>query len=131
MWVGPLSLTHAQDRWPGDWVSFALLSVHLVEAISTRQLVVIHAGISPSSGSGLLSPFRCCYPSSGSDVVREYKAQSTILQVPTVVEDNGNVQTAERNRASVSIIQSIQADILRRHEAWLSVLRSGCLCVCT
>ena len=56
MWVGLLSLMHAQNRQPGSWLSFMLLSVHLVETISTRQLVVIHAAISPFSGSSLLSP---------------------------------------------------------------------------
>ena len=55
MWVGH-SPTHAQDGQLGNWLSFMLLLVHLMEAISTRQLVVSHAVISPFSRSGLLSP---------------------------------------------------------------------------
>ena len=56
MWVGPLFLMYAQDRQPGGWLSSTLLSVHLVEVIATRRLVVIHAAISPFRRSGLLSP---------------------------------------------------------------------------
>ena len=97
MWVGPLSPTHAQDRQPGSCLSFTLLLVHLMEAISTRRLVVSHAAISPFSRSGLLSPLLYFFG----------------------------------NRTSVSMIRSLQADVLRKHETWLTILQSGHLCICT